>query len=48
MYTIAAVEDNDAIREAVVSYLNLEECSAVEFPCCTGVIEHLNSNNVKN
>ncbi len=46
MYTIAIVEDNEAIREAVVSYLNLEDYSTVEFPGCTGVLEHLNSNDV--
>lgn len=39
MITIVVVEDNEAIRESVVSYLKLENYRVLEFDRCTGVLE---------
>ena len=46
MQTIAIVEDNTAIREAVTAYLKVEDFNVVEFESCSGVKEYLQKEDV--
>lgn len=39
MQTVAIIDDNPVIREAVTSYLQVEDFNTVEFPSCSGVQE---------
>jgi len=41
MQTIAIIEDNEAIRDAVVSYLKIEDYNTVEFSSCEGVVDYV-------
>ena len=41
MQTIALIEDNKAIREAVTAYLRIEDFNVVEFDSCSGVMEYI-------
>jgi DNA-binding response OmpR family regulator len=45
MATIVLVEDNDSIREAVASYLRLEEMEVLEFGRLRGVLEAVRMRN---
>jgi len=45
MVKIFVVEDNDSIREAVVSYLKLEEFSVMEFSRLRGVLDAVRMQN---
>lgn len=46
MQTIAIIEDNTAIREAVAAYLKVEDFNVVEFDSCSGVKEYLREKDV--
>ncbi len=46
MQTVAIIEDNTAIREAVSAYLQLENFKVVEFPSCSGVEDYLRNEPV--
>lgn len=46
MQTVAVIEDNPAIREAVVAYLKVEDFKVIEFDSCAGVKECIKSESV--
>ncbi len=46
MQTIAIIEDNTAIREAVAAYLKIEDFEVVEFESCSGVKDYLRKKDV--
>ena len=46
MQTVAIIEDNNAIREAVSAYLRIEDFNIVEFPSCSGVTDYLQTNTI--
>ncbi|MDC7228488.1 MAG: response regulator transcription factor [Spirochaetales bacterium] len=46
MQTVAIVEDNKAIREAVTAYLKLDDFNVVGFESCSGVVDYMRNNTV--